>query len=678
MPLLAATIFLSAFLLFLVQPLIGKYILPWFGGSPAVWTTCMLLFQTLLLLGYVYAHVLTKLRSRTQAIVHAVVLIGSVAMLPIVPDPGWKPAPGDEPVGRILLLLLASVGLQFTALAATGPLLQSWIARHTPSRSPYWLYALSNAGSLIALLSFPFVLEPMVDRLTLSRWWSIGFVIFATLCAACAVLQIRIPRDPVPRGRSAASDEAASAIPLTRAVDRVLWIMLPACGSILLLAVTNQLCQDVAVIPFLWVLPLSLYLVTFILSFHGERMYRRPFFIAALALAMTLTAVMIRWNPAIYIQVAGYSMVLFAGCMVCHGELYRLRPPAARLTEYYMLMSLGGALGGVFVAIVAPLIFTRYLELPIGLVATATLMLTATFRDGRSRLAGGRPRWIWLALVFAFLIPSELLRSMASRPMGNAIVSTRNFYGLLAVYEHQDGKLRELRHGRINHGVQFIDQDRSTWPTSYYSHDSGVGLAMLHLEPGRPRRIGIVGLGAGTLAAYGKSGDTFRFYEINPEVQRLARSEFTFLSQSPESIEIVPGDARLSMERESDQTYDILVLDAFSSDAIPVHLLTAEAFDIYRRHVDLERGVIAAHISNHHLDLKPVLRAAARHLGVHAAVLRNDADEAKAINSSTWVLLTRNRAFLDSEAIRLATLPPDSEREILWTDDFSNLLGILK
>ena len=687
MPLPAATIFLGAFLLFLVQPLIGKYILPWFGGSPAVWTTCMVFFQTLLLAGYVYAHLVSKLGARAQAVVHGVLLLASVAMLPIVPDPSAT-AGNAHPVGQIFLLLLSSVGLPYVTLAATGPLLQSWItpwiwpsiALGRPGRSPYWLYSLSNAGSLLALLSFPFVLEPSLDRLAMARWWGVGYVVFAASCAACGLIMTRRSnRSHLAITADESHRETSSIAHWTRALDRVMWIMLPACGSILLLAVTNQLCQDVAVVPFLWVLPLSLYLVTFVLCFQSERLYWRPMYMAGLALAMILTAVMIRWNPAIELQIAGFSVVLFVSCMSCHGELYRLRPPPRELTSYYMLSALGGALGGVFVALIAPLIFTRFLELPIGLVAAAALVLTATFRDGRSRLAGGKPRWIWLAMLPAFLIPSEMLRSMAFKPIGDAIVATRDFYGMLGIYEHQNGRLRELRHGRINHGVQFTDQARRNSPTSYYGETSGVGLALLHLQPAHARRVGIVGLGAGTLAAYGKKDDDLRFYEINPAVERLARSYFTFLADSPARIEIIPGDARLSLERESDQHYDLLILDAFSSDAIPVHLLTAEAFDVYRRHVDLAHGVIAVHISNHHLDLKPVVRAAARRLDVDAAVIRNDADDTRAINSSTWVLLTGNRAFLDSDPIRARTQEADSEQEeVLWTDDFTNLLGILK
>jgi hypothetical protein len=685
---MAPTIFLSAFLLFLVQPLIASYILPWFGGSSAVWTTAMLFFQLALVAGYTYAHLsVSFLSARKQAGLHAGLLLAAIALLPTTPAATWKPTDATDPSWRILVLLAANVGLPFVLLASSSPLLQAWSHRLRPNAAPerlYRLYALGNAGSLLALFTYPFAMEPLLGRAGRATTWSIGFAIFALASAACAATIWRhgeAQPEPVQR-KTKKRGNAATARHTTSGATRALWLLLPATASLLLLAVTHQISQDVAPIPFLWILPLAIYLISFMLVFESDRWYRRSIFLTGLIPAMlgTLVLLQLAGLASITGQVVGWSGVLFVCCMVCHGEAARLKPPAERLTDFYLSIAVGGALGGIGAALLAPLIFDLYLELHLGLWLTCLLGLIAFARDRSNPLRSGLARWAWLPIALAGLILTIGLLGDIRRTRSDAIEISRTFHGVLRVNGYAAGTPSEaitLTHGRTTHGLQFQAPERRRWPTLYFSWYSGAGLAMRHYQPQRPRKVGIVGMGAGTLAFFGREGDEFRFYELDAAVAKIALSHFSFVNDSQAKGEIVIGDARSALERESSNSFDLLFLDAFNSDSIPVHLLTLEAFDIYNGHLKPD-GVIAANISSAHLDLEPLIRGLAAHLGMQARSIHSAADGARAISSAHWMLLSRDTNFLDSEAITAVSTPSNGHESVLWTDDHANVLAALR
>ena len=676
----AVTVFVSAFLLFQVQPLISKSILPWFGGSPAVWTTCMLFFQVVLFAGYLYAHLLTKLlENRGQAIVHIALMVAAALLLPIIPNSNWKPNGPDDPVVRIVLLLGVTVGLPYFILSSTGPLLQCWFSRQHPGKSPYRLYALSNIGSLLALISYPFVVETTLDIGTQASVWSFVFILFAASCAVCAARISRLSDQSVGETESMAeehNDDATSSIG-----TRVLWFALAMVPSTMLLATTNQVCLDVASIPFLWVLPLTLYLMSFILCFDSDRWYSRESFTAALAVSMVcVTTVLFKGSGvALQVQVLVYFSALFFCCMVCHGELALLKPSPKRLTSFYLTISAGGAGGGIFVGLIAPAIFPTYLELHIAVLASIVLTLAVFFRDRKWTFHRGRPRWVWCLMLVLTTALAIALTAQAGAMINRPVEVQRNFYGVLRIFEvDADVPERhrfEMKHGNILHGMQFVNEKKRELPTTYYGPESGVGLMLRVCKTDRPRRIGVVGLGAGTLAAYGKPGDTMRFYEINRDVIRLANQYFSFMNDSPAKIETVLGDARLSLEHEEPRNFDILVLDAFSGDAIPTHLLTKEAFGVYRRHLKPD-GILAVHISNLHFDLRPVIDGLSHHYQMDVAQAFRKQDREAGTNSCLWMLLS-NHAAQHSEAMGSAFTSP-ANHGILWTDQRSNLFEIMR
>ena len=666
----AATIFLSSFLLFLVQPLIARVILPWFGGSAAVWTTCMLFFQALLLAGYAYAHLLEKKlpQGRLQPIIHTVLLAAAVAMLPISPSEAWKPAGEDEPISRILALLMASVGLPYFLVASTSPLLQAWFSRARPGENPYRLFAISNLASLIALVSYPFVIEPFLAVGDQIRLWSWLFLAFAVLCAAVAW---RTPR-------TAATAEMASAVPPIQKHSVVLWLALSATGSVLLLAVTNHLTQNVAAVPLLWLAPLTLYLLTFIIAFEGRNWYR-PEYLWPLVLVwlcgMAWLLVDSDFHFDLPMQLAMFLPGLFLGCLFCHGELYRLRPAPQHLTAFYLYVSAGGALGGLLVAVVAPLAFDAYYELGIGL---AVLALLAALRFGQ---LGRVPGLISLAVLMGVTASAAY---DGLRHHRDVRVSERGFYGVLRVKEYgspgEQSHLRRLVHGAIMHGEQYLQDERRRFITSYYQPTSGIGVAIKSKQE-RPVRVGVIGLGTGTIAAYGRQGDVYRFYDIDPRVIRIAKDEFTYLGDSAATIELALGDARLALEREPPQSFDVLAVDAFSSDAIPVHLITKEALGVYLKHVKSD-GIVAFHVSNRFLELIPVVARLAKEHGAHAVLVNDDPDDddESLRSKSDWVLVSRDPEALKKQAIVEGGAVPAEDRAgwRTWTDDYSNLIQILK
>jgi len=666
----AATIFLSSFLLFLVQPLIARLILPWFGGSAAVWTTCMLFFQVMLLAGYGYAHFLTRKLSSggLERIVHTALLVGALALLPIAPGEAWKPMGEEEPISRILLLLLATVGLPYFLLASTSPLLQAWFVRARPGRDPYRLFAISNLASLLALVGYPFVVEPFLTAHEQVTLWSWLFAAFAVLCA---VLAWRTPR-----GVSDVEGVHLGTAP-TRG-QYVLWLALAAAGSALLLAVTNHLTQNVASVPLLWLAPLTLYLLTFIVAFEGRSWYQPRFQWLLILAALGVMGWLVvdqehRFDLAI--QLAVFLPGLFVACFFCHGELYRSRPAPKHLTAFYLSVSAGGALGGFAVAVVAPVVFTGYYELGVGLVAVALLAAL--------RL---RPLGIAQALL-ALGVLLGVTAGAAYDVFGqqkDVLVAKRGFYGVLRVKEYgspgEEDHLRRLVHGTIMHGEQYQHESRRRMLTTYYQETAGIGLAIKSKQD-HAVRVGVIGLGTGTIAAYGRSGDVFRFYEIDPHVLEIARRDFSYLGDSAAKIEVALGDARLSLEREPPQNFDVLAVDAFSSDAIPVHLITREALGVFLRQVKSD-GIVAFHVSNRFLELIPVVARIAQENSAYAVLVRDDPeDEDTSLRSRTdWVLVSRDQKALQAQSITEGGGVPAHDRSDwrTWTDDYSNLVQILK
>ena len=663
----AATIFLSSLLLFLVQPLIARLILPWFGGSAAVWTTCMLFFQVLLLAGYAYAHGVA--RRRYEPLIHSALLVAAVATLPIMPAESWKPAGGAEPITRILLLLGATVGLPYFLLASTSPLVQAWFARARPGANPYRLFALSNLASLLALLGYPLLVEPYLSAREQVSVWSWLFAGFAVLCAALAW---RTPRP-------AAAPGAAQAAPALAARDIAWWLALSATGSVMLLAVTNHLTQNVASVPLLWLVPLALYLATFIIAFEGARWYQPRFLWPLLLVALVAMAWLLvdtEYHYQLALQLGVFLAGLFVGCLFCHGELYRTRPPPAHLTAFYLTVSAGGALGGLFVAVLAPLVFTGYFELGAGLAALAVLAALRFISVGRVA---------YMTSLLVVLGVGACATYDGFRHQRDVRVAKRSFYGVLRVKEYgepaDDSHLRRLVHGTIMHGEQYMSEARRRTPTTYYTETSGIAAA-IRAKQDHPVRVGVIGLGTGTIAAYGRPGDVYRFYDIDANVIRIAREQFTFLADSRAQVETALGDARLTLEREPPQGFDVLGVDAFSSDAIPVHLITREALQTYLRHMK-PGGIVAFHVSNRFLDLIPVVARLAKELNLGAALIADDPDDdddSSVKSRSDWVLVSRDAKALRASAIVEAGAVPAEDRPgwRTWTDDYSNLVQILK
>jgi hypothetical protein len=740
----ACTSFLSAFLLFQVQLIISKYILPWFGGAASVWTTSLLVFQVLLLGGYAYAHLVSeRLSNRAQANVHLGLLTAAFLMVlalslawpsAITPSADWKPLNNSNPVRDVMVILLLATGFPYFVLSTTAPLLQRWFALRGGSGQTYRLYAVSNFGSLLGLLSFPALLEPTLRMTVQGRLWALLFAVFLAGCAWCA-WGVRSLAGATAEGANDAAPGGHAATIATR----VLWFLLAACASALLMASTNRLCQEIVTIPLLWVLPLALYLLSFILCFEHPRWYRREIF-HPLLVAGIFGVCFASKEQKLFILPG----LLFVVCMICHGELVKLKPEVRRLTSYYLAISAGGALGGFFVAILSPWIFRFFTEFQVSLAASLVLLLWCLFLDGKSWLyrldfvgsvgiaaatlaaayAAGkwmpevaeltsRYRFFPLALLIATPVlaasfmtrpgtergtkafyPGQLLVIFLVLLLGGALYrdslpgpdlyySKRNFYGVLRVQAQEPGKV--LFHGSTAHGAQlWPPYDRL--PTTYYGPESGIGI-MLQNHPNRHRgngalSVGLVGLGVGTLATYGREGDYFRYYELNPAVVDLSKGPkpvFTFLRDSRARVDTELGDARLLLEREAASgksgAFDILVLDAFNGDAIPVHLLTTEAFETYWKLLNPKDGVIAVHISSEHVDLLPVLQGLAERYRCLLRGREQKADERYETN--VWVFLSRNPQTLELQGLGPPSRAGRNQAPRVWTDDFSDLIRLL-
>ena len=665
---LALTLFLGSFLLFLLEPLYARLILPWFGGTSAVWTLCLAFFQTALLLGYGYADFITRrLLPSNRSVLHIGLLLGGLWFLPITPDPRWHPLPGSDPTFRVLGLLASQIGLPFFLLSASSPLIQSWYSVRFPRAKPYVLFALSNAASLLGLMAFLFLIEPNFTSKQQVALWSWLFFVYAVLCAIAAWQSrswaaIRPPRAAARRN---------SSLPWSKKLS---WAGLSACGSMLLSSATNHITQDVAPIPLLWVLFLFLYLLSFILVYGWERTYARKWAAPAVWVFLVLLNYCFyepSFLPNLPLKVLVFSAGLFVGCFFCHGELAQRKPAPSQLTTYYWMISLGGAVGGLFVGLAAPRVFSSVAELPLSLVLVSGAVLLVQRGKGPFLRTVGGIITLFLVLVFAW---NEHVLGQES------LVRMRNFYAPLRVAVRETGggeKYLALCNGVVVHGKQFLDPSKTREGTAYYSPESGAGLALREPKEGG-RRVGLIGLGAGTLAVYGRPGDVFRFYEINPQVIRVAREYFSFLRDSLARVEIVAGDARLSLEGEPPNGFDILVVDAFSGDAVPVHLLTKEAFALYLSHLK-PGGILAFHASNLHLWLAPVVKRLADDAGWPSFWVQNGPDEGRLVDRAEWVLVTRNKDFIQG----LQAGHPDTGIPLrpdirLWTDDYNSLYQILR
>lgn len=671
MLLYALTVFVSAFLLFQVQPVIAKMVLPWFGGSAMVWTTCMLFFQMILLAGYAYSHAIVRKPVAFQTRLHLACLAFSLVWLPVNPRDWLKPGGEANPLFGILLTLLFSVGLPYFMLSTTGPLMQAWYASSHPGRLPYRLFALSNFGSLLALLAYPVLVEPNIP-LRMQGWvWSALFVLFLILCSATA---LRTRRTLIDRADSADLTDTAGPAPTAR--QKLAWMSLAACASILLLAVTNHLTQNIAAIPFLWIIPLALYLFSFMLCFDSDRWYNHWVFVVLAAIALSVMAYQfwLEEGPKTYarLTIVLYSLALFICCMFCHGEVARRKPHPKYLTGFYLMVSVGGALGGLFVSVLAPLLFPYYFELSVGLALTEICAFLVTYRES----------WLtdilW-AGVSIFLI-ATVYRDVAASRKDN-IFMTRNFYGALRLrnsgLDFDGTKLRTLINGTINHGSQFVDGKRSKIPTTYYGERSGVGISILNKRHAG-MRVGVIGLGAGTLTIYGQPGETFKVYEINSRVREISQTWFSYTRQSKANVEIVMGDARLSLEREQPNGFDVLAVDAFSSDAIPVHLLTREAVQLYLKHLQPD-GIIAIHISNKYLNLYPVVQKIVDSLDLRMVLVESREVPGSEQFGADWILVSPDKTLFDRPEYRAAASNPAPEPNApLFTDDYSNLYQILR
>ena len=678
MPLFASTILLSAFLLFLVQPIIAKQILPWFGGTSAVWTTCLVFFQVVLLAGYTYSHLTTRyLAPKQQARLHIALLVVSVLFLPIIPSEALKPAAGADAALRIVVLLFATIGLPYFLLSSTGPLLQKWVAPHFPEKSVYRLFALSNFGSLVGLLAFPFAIEPFSTSHAQSIVWSVAYALFAVACAASAWKASQSANVNDADTDAAAVDPEG---PAPRLGDYALWLAFAALGSVLLLATTSHITENIASVPFLWVLPLSLYLLSFVVAFEGRQgrgWYQRAWFLFPTLLLLVAMAAGLEANRGVLdvsLAVPLYTIGMMMAAFFCNGELALSKPVPRYLTHFYLTISLGGALGGMLVGLVAPRVFPTYFELPVALVLLSSLAV----------FVARRTRWLVGPAVVATLATAWFGSQYIGFLRDDVVYMHRNFYGTLRVKEQGQGdhQVRRLLHGVILHGEQPTIGASRLEPGTYYARTSGVGRAIEAKQSQGPVRLGFVGLGVGTLSAYGRAGDVVRFYELDPDVLALAKSQFSYLNSSPATIEFVIGDARLSMEREllsgARQGYDVLAIDAFTSDSIPVHLITSEATALFFQHLKPD-GILAYHISNRFLDLKPVLANIAQANNLVVRLVTDLPGDDSTASTTDWVLLARSPAAFDDQ--RLADVVEEIDPNphfSLWTDQFNNLIDVLK
>jgi hypothetical protein len=722
----ALAMFISATLLFLIQPMFAKMVLPLLGGTPAVWNTCMVFYQAALLAGYAYADAVPRwVGVRRQAFLHLGLLILVLFFLPIGISAGWTPPAAANPIPWLLLLLLVSVGLPFFVISTTAPMLQKWFAHtgHAHSPDPYFLYGASNLGSLLALLAYPVLLEPHL-RLQHQSWaWAGGYLLLGALIAACAVLLWKSPAAPNGPGREGFSNHGAPPVAPLTIGQRFWWVVLAFVPSSLLLGVTTYISTDLAAVPLLWVIPLAIYLLTFVLIFARRPLISHRFMVLAEPFLIILVAVflLMRFKGPFWLIYPLHLLMFFCIAMVCHGELMKSRPPAAQLTEFYLWLSVGGVLGGVFNALVAPVVFKSVIEYPLIIVLACLLRPGQNPEEAKPHakvldfllpLALALLMWLFaqafeslgrkvFVVLLIFCLAGVLCYSFRVRPRRFALgigvfllagtwfhsgvdlvlLRERNFFSVLQVTQDEKAKLHTLFHGSTVHGIQSLNPERRREPLTYYTRNGPLGqFFAAYGWPHEPLEIAVVGLGTGTIACYAQAGQHLTFYEIDPEVEKLARNPnlFTFLQDCPAKVEVVLGDGRHSLRQAPDSGYHILILDAFSSDALPVHLVTREALSLYLAKL-AKGGHLIFQISNWHLDLRPVLANLARDAGlVGLAQYDGNKEKAEGKTASLWVVMARNRADLEALARDPRWQPLKAkEGDPLWTDDFSNILSIL-
>jgi hypothetical protein len=735
------TILLNALLLFLVQPMIAKMLLPYLGGTPSVWNTCMVFFQALLLGGYAYAHFTTKwLSARQQILLHLILLSGAALVFPVqISDAAINALDaGARPVWWLLGQLLVTVGLPFFMLSTGGPLLQHWFSKtsHTAAHDPYFLYAASNLGSLVALIGYPLLLEPSL-RLRQQGWlWASGYALVVAMIAACALARWTSIH---PADERAKPDERLLVMDDSLTIRRRLWwVGLAFVPSSLLLGVTTYLSTDISPIPLLWVGPLAIYLLTFILAF-AKRQFLPPRIVARLLplLGMFLIfPILIELHRPIWLMIPWHLLFFFLAALVCHGQLAKDRPPARHLTEFYLWLSFGGVLGGLFNSLIAPNIFKTVVEYPLAIVLA--LMLCPRRPDDKQAantpIDGLRLRWLDLGLpvalgmltlalaiylphfglnrvrvaIVALGIPALIGYAFVGRPVrfaliigammlagspylgeyGKTLHIERNFFGVLRVSEDKDGLFRQAFHGNTLHGRQFLDPQRQCEPLSYYHRQGPLGQALQAFTLIPAAHVAVIGLGTGTMACYAAPGQDWTFYEIDPAVLFMARDSgyFTYLTKCAASpVNTILGDARLQLRHAPDKHYGLIVLDAFSSDAIPAHLLTRQAFELYLSKL-ADGGRLVLHVSNQYLDLPPVvgdLAASVNLVGriniLSTSAREAEADAEKGISPSQWIALARRTEDLGSLATDPHWKPLDGRPNAdVWMDDYSNILNTIR
>jgi len=682
-------IFWSAFLLFSVQPLIARYLLPWFGGSPAVWSTCIIFFQALLLGGYAYAHWLASKCRATQKKIHLGLMFLTLLCLPAIPSYETISILGNlPPQFQIIIILAFSIGLPFFVLSTNAPLIQHWFGETFPALSPYRLYALSNVGSLLALIIYPLVMEPFLSLRAQSLAWSGGYLLFVIGGSYSLLLIVKEHTVVVVEAETAV-------VVMTSPGQKAAWVVLPALASGFLLATTNQLCQEVASVPFLWVLPLALYLLSFILTFDAEHWYCRWFWGG-----LYVMLVPVGWwsfyeghNFGFSMQLLLYTALLLFSCMLCHGELYKLRPSSRQLTQFYLAIAVGGVLGGLFVTFIAPAVFVSYREYQLVLYGVCLTILVIWVWKKAWSVSFRQPLfWISIPLIAYLLALPFISYKSVTASEGTVLARSRNFFGTLKIIEGQDqiGRFRALINGRIMHGMQYQHLPWRPRAVGYYAEGSPCAeIFKLCRQWSKARdedrflNVGVVGAGIGTMLAYGEHGDAFRFYEINPQVIDASQRYFHYFKETTIQSELIVGDGRIVLEKElrdlGSNRFDILVIDAFTSDSIPLHLLTLESVQLYLNHLKAE-GILLFHITNRFLDLNPAIRGLAEATNSKSIRLGAESDPVIGRTRTQWVAMTRSPS-LAQQLVQLQTAKPwgeDDKPPLVFTDNFSSLLKVLK
>ncbi len=685
----AATMGLAGFLLFQIQPVMAKYILPWFGGSATTWIVCMLFFQVALLVGYAYAYAVTRpFTLKTQVALQIGLLLLALVILPITPSDTWKPTGSDNPTGTIIALLTVSAGLPYAVLATTSPLLQRWLTRMDAAIDVSRLFAVSNFGSFLGLLSYPFVFERVSSSREQTVWWSWAFVVYAALFSACAFIAIR--RGLTDEGREREADPVSHERGQRDGSAPFFWIAYAALGSVLLLATTNQITQWSAVVPFLWVAPLSLYLLTFVIAFGNQHFYDRTLYTVVFFLLSATTFVLFRPDTSadLVLQIGLQCATLFSGCMICHAEMVRLKPEPRRLPGFYLATAMGGALGGIVVALVAPLVFSDYWEHPatLAVIAVSVFLLVLRHEAATARWIG--PAAVIAGLVFIVSLSAYLYREIVGAR--DVVARVRNFYGVVKVVKTDADDAGEasvvMQQAGVDQGSQFLTPARRAEPACAFNAASGVGQAILlnrkrREKPDAPIRIGIVGLGAGMVAVHGRAGDLIRYYELNPAVADLADRHFSFVRDTPAKVEIVLGDGRLILEREAlnggSQRFDVIVMNAFRGASPPMHLMTQEAYGVYLKHLEPD-GILAVNFELDTFEMAPLHRGLAAASGLTVNWVETPESE-DCDDPVSWALYTRDSGFWSAPPVKAAISPwrDGATSRLVWTDRDSNLMSII-